>query len=77
MTKARRRWAAGAYVFLMLLTLVVALTCKGKGCGLIIILLVFSQWCAAIWYIASYIPFGQRMISRMLGSAAGSVGGGF
>ena len=75
MTKARRRWAAGIYLIMMILTIVVALSCKGKGCGLLIVVMVFCQWCAAIWYIASYIPFGQRIITRMLGTAAGSVGG--
>lgn len=30
---------------------------------------VFCQWCALIWYMASYIPYGQKMITKVLGKA--------
>ena len=29
------------------------------------------QWCALVWYIASYIPFGQKIITKILGRAIG------
>ena len=77
MGKARRRVAVLVYFSFMLATLITAFACHGKGCTLIIMLLVFGQWCAAIWYIASYIPYGQRMITRILGGAANSISGGF
>ncbi len=28
-----------------------------------------TQWCAALWYVASYIPYGQKMITSVLGRA--------
>ena len=28
------------------------------------------QWCALIWYIASYIPYGQKIITKILGRIA-------
>ena len=70
MTRARRRWAAGIYLGSMILTLVVAFNVEGSGAGLLILGCVFVQWCALIWYLASYIPFGQKIIKKVIGSAA-------
>jgi len=69
MTRAKRRIAVAVYVGTMLLTLVVAFTVKGTGAGMLILICVFCQWCALIWYMASYIPYGQKMITKVLGKA--------
>lgn len=70
MTRAKRRWAAGIYLSSMLLTIIVAFTMGNRsGSSILILLCVFVQWCALIWYIASYIPFGQKMLTKLLGSA--------
>jgi hypothetical protein len=62
MKAARRRVATSIYLAAMILTVVVALTCRGGGCNLLILFCIFVQWCALVWYLASYIPYGQRMI---------------
>ena len=67
MTKANRRIAAAIYISAIIVTLI------GGFMGWaapILLLLVFCQWCALIWYLASYIPYGQKMITRCLGSMA-------
>ena len=61
MTRARRRVATGIYFSMMLLTL--ALAFAGAD-SLLILICVFCQWCALVWYIASYIPFGQKLIKK-------------
>ena len=68
MTRAKRRYAAALYISMMIITIV--LGCL-RGPGLIILLCVFLQWCALIWYLASYIPYGQKMLTKVLGSATG------
>ena len=35
---------------------------RSRGAG------VFIQWCALIWYIASFIPYGQTMIKKFFKS---------
>lgn len=70
MTRARRRWATAVYVLAMILTVTFALTLEGPMSKLIVLLCVFIQWCALIWYIASYIPYGQKLIVSVLGRAA-------
>ena len=68
MSKAKRRWAAGIYVFMMIVTIVAAIL----GCpGILLLLFVFLQWCALIWYIASYIPYGQRILKSVLSKTLG------
>jgi len=62
MGRAKRRVAVAIYLGAMLLTLVLAF-CLPKV-GPLILISVFAQWCALVWYIASYIPFGQKIISK-------------
>jgi hypothetical protein len=51
------------YLIMMVLTLTLAF----NGAPVLLLLAsIFLQWCALIWYIASYIPFGQRIISKCL-----------
>ena len=69
MSKARRRTATAIYLTMMLSTVVTALM---DGPSILILLFCFLQWCALVWYIASYIPYGQKIISKCLGKAANS-----
>ena len=68
MCKARRAIATCIYFGAMVLTLAAALK---SWPAVTILLLVLLQWCAMVWYIASYIPYGQKMLSKCLGSMAG------
>ena len=68
MCKPTRRWSAGIYVAMMLVTIVGALM---RWPGIILLLCVFCQWCALIWYIASYIPYGQRILKSVLSKTLG------
>ena len=77
MRKAKRRIAVGVYLGLMVLTLTVAGICIGvqNSGGFIpalirpiFLVLIFAQWCALIWYIASFIPYGQTMIKKFFKS---------
>merc|ERR1719198_1470541 len=67
MTDKRRRICALAYVVSIVLTvLLLYMGWMFHGRGLLIILLVIVQWCAMIWYVLSYLPFGHRMASGAL-----------
>ena len=61
MFAAKRIWATAIYFMMMVVTLAAAFMGANK---VIILLCVFCQWSAAVWYIASYIPFGQKLITR-------------
>lgn len=61
MSKARRRWATAIYFTMMILTLTLAFM---KAPVPLILVCIFFQWCALVWYIASYIPFGQKIIKK-------------
>lgn len=67
MTKAGRRIASGLYLGMMIITLAVALNDGPKP---LVLICICAQWCALIWYVASYIPFGQKMITKFLGGVA-------
>jgi hypothetical protein len=43
------------------------------GGGIVILLEIVVQFCAAVWYMASYIPFGRKMIKNCCGSCMGQV----
>ena len=67
----------GVYLGLMVLTLTVAGICIGvqnsggevpPAIRPIFLVLIFAQWCALIWYIASFIPYGQTMIKKFFKS---------
>ncbi|KAF0699323.1 Aste57867_10113 [Aphanomyces stellatus] len=55
-----RRIATCIYLGSIVLVLVVAIT--SPQLGLVVLFLAFMQFCAAIWYNASYIPYGRQMI---------------
>jgi hypothetical protein len=58
------------YLGSMALTLFVAF--KGYPGG-IVFLCAFIQFLAMIWYFASYLPFGRKIISGCVGSVCGSL----
>ena len=63
-TKAYRRITVGVYFSSILLCLIGGFM---QWNALLLMVLVCVQSCALIWYIASYIPFGQKMITKILG----------
>lgn len=66
MTDRTRLGSSIAYLFFMILTLVMALKVKSVAGTLVC---CFLQWLALIWYGLSYIPFARQAIQKMLGSA--------
>jgi len=59
---AESRWiAALIYAGAMVLTLVAAFAIKSAG---ITVLCIMCQFCAGVWYVLSYIPFGRRMLKK-------------
>merc|ERR1712164_148010 len=75
MFKETRRVACIVYMIMLVVVFVVAVT-KGELVGLVLLLLII-QACAAVWYSASYIPYGRKMIincckSTVLKSCYGS-----
>ena len=45
------------------------------GGGIMILLLIIIQFCAAVWYTASYIPFGRKMLKNCCATCVGGMGG--
>ncbi|RHY16199.1 hypothetical protein DYB28_006401 [Aphanomyces astaci] len=65
-----RRVACCIWISTMILTLVVAVTMSKPG--LLVLLLVFIQYCAMLWYGASYVPYGRALLKKMCAKAASS-----
>ncbi|KAI9345380.1 Got1/Sft2-like family-domain-containing protein [Pilaira anomala] len=65
-----RFWATVIYLGLLITTLIVSLTLKQ---WLLSLILVLVQFCALVWYSASYIPYGREMIRRFFGSCITSI----
>ncbi|KDO28142.1 hypothetical protein SPRG_06189 [Saprolegnia parasitica CBS 223.65] len=63
MMKPVRRIAAAIYVSMIVLVLVLAIL--APHLGLLILILVMIQFGAAVWYSASYIPYGRKMITSL------------
>jgi len=61
MFAAKRVYATAIYFTMMILTLAAAFIGVHK---LLVLIFCALQWCAAVWYVASYIPFGQKMITK-------------
>jgi hypothetical protein len=68
------------YLVALIATLLTALLYKGGGVTALCIFLIAIQFCALVWYTASYIPFAQQAISSftrsLCGRAMGAGGGG-
>lgn len=71
MFMAKRIWATAIYLVMLVATLVAAFL---GAPAVLVLLFIFVQWCALIWYIASYIPYGQKMITKFF---SGVASGGF
>jgi len=54
------------FICTMILTLVVVFMHPFFGRALFILALVAVQWCALVWYILSYVPYGHSMGRRAL-----------
>ncbi|KAI8366563.1 Got1/Sft2-like family-domain-containing protein [Blakeslea trispora] len=65
-----RFWATVVYLALLALTLILSLTLKNF---VLSIVLVIIQFCALVWYSASYIPYGREVIRRFFGSCITSI----
>ncbi|GAA5815911.1 hypothetical protein MFLAVUS_009430 [Mucor flavus] len=65
-----RFWATVVYLGLLVATLVLSLTVKSWVLSLVLVLV---QFCALVWYSASYIPYGREMIRRFFGSCITSI----
>ncbi|CAM9868208.1 unnamed protein product [Ectocarpus sp. 4 AP-2014] len=52
-------------IYLVLLFAVIILAFLGTPAGIILLILIV-QMCAAVWYTASYIPYGRAMIKGTL-----------
>ncbi|KAI8368004.1 Got1/Sft2-like family-domain-containing protein [Choanephora cucurbitarum] len=65
-----RFWATTIYLALLVLTLILSLTLKNF---VLSIILVIVQFCALVWYSASYIPYGREVIRRFFGSCITSI----
>ncbi len=68
------------YLVALVATLATALSYQGSGATALCILLIVIQFCALVWYTASYIPFAQQAIASftrgLCGRAMGAGGGG-
>lgn len=56
----------GAFITSMVLTLTVVFASPFIGRALLILVLVVIQWCAQVWYILSYIPYGHTVGRRVV-----------
>ncbi|KAI8150151.1 Got1/Sft2-like family-domain-containing protein [Fennellomyces sp. T-0311] len=65
-----RFWATTIYLALLALTLALSIWLKQM---FISIILVIVQFCALVWYAASYIPYGRELIRRVFGSCVTSI----
>jgi len=69
MFQAKRIQATLVYIFMMFATVICAFA---GGPKFLVLIFIFMQWCALVWYIASYIPYGRKMLSKMMSKAASS-----
>lgn len=70
MFKPIRAGATVIYLVTLILTLVLAFTTKS---GILVMLSLAVQFCAMVWYAASYIPYGRTLIKKTIGGVIKSV----
>jgi len=63
--------AFGAFILSMVLTLTVVHMNPFLGRALLILLLVVIEWCAKVWYILSYVPYGHTVGRRVVTAVFG------
>jgi len=56
-------------IFLLALGITLWLALTGKS-FVFIVIMVIVQFCAFVWYVASYLPFAQQTIKYVCGSCA-------
>ncbi|KAF4045521.1 Got1/Sft2-like family [Phytophthora infestans] len=72
MFKPVRRIATVIYLLMIAVVFTVALA--APQLGLVVLLLVLIQCAAAVWYSASYIPYGRKILTSIAQKICGSVG---
>lgn len=70
MFKPIRAGATVVYLVMLLVTLIVAFTVAN---GLLVLVCIAIQFCAMVWYAASYIPYGRTLIKKTIGGVVKSV----
>ncbi|KAL3659180.1 hypothetical protein V7S43_015758 [Phytophthora oleae] len=71
MFKPVRRIATIIYLLMIVVVLTVAVA--APQLGLVVLLLVIIQCGAAVWYSASYIPYGRKILTSIVQKLCGSV----
>ena len=73
MFKKVRVVATCIYIACMIATLIVAFTIDEHQSGIVILIIVLicAQFCALVWYAASYIPFARKAITGCCKSMVG------
>ncbi|CAO3669569.1 unnamed protein product [Umbelopsis ramanniana] len=65
-----RFWATVVYLCMLVITLALSILLHNF---ILSIILVIVQFCALVWYAASYIPYGREIIRRFFGSCVTSI----
>ncbi len=72
MCDSERRIATSVYLLSMGLTLLAVIK---RISGLLILPLIFFQFCALVYYSATYIPYGRQMLNGCISTTCGCVRG--
>ncbi|KAL0481370.1 vesicle transport protein SFT2D1 [Acrasis kona] len=65
-----RAISSGVYLFSLIMTLVAALVLHSAG---LVVLMLIAQFLSLAWYILSYVPFAQRIITMLFSTAGRSL----
>ncbi|KAG1685428.1 hypothetical protein DVH05_017767 [Phytophthora capsici] len=60
-------------IYLLMIAVVLSVALAAPKLGLVVLLLVIIQCGAAVWYSASYIPYGRKMLTSIVQKLCGSV----
>lgn len=69
MSRSGRRTTSAIFLGSMVLTVLAVESGQHHGRALLIMLLVFAQWFALIWYTLSYVPYGQKIGKKIVRKA--------
>ena len=70
MFKPIRAGASIVYLVMLVVTLIVAFA---TSIGVLVLVCCAIQFCAMVWYAASYIPYGRTLIKKTIGGVVKSV----
>jgi len=70
-TSKKRGTTFLTFVVTMVLTLVTVYSHAFTGRALLILILVVVQWMALMWYILSFIPYGQDLVGKVVRKLTG------